>query len=333
MNYINTEKFSKTLREKGYKKDSEEFLITNFKDSLQENDITRGANCNGFGRVHHFRRYLTNDWPQNPLPIDPACHALNIPRTDLLEVQLFQNSICSWRCWYCFVDEKLLNGDKRYARYMSVNELIQLYLHEKDSPKVIDISGGQPDLIPEWTLHFLKNLQELRKKKQIYIWSDDNLSNEYLWKYLTKSELNYLCSAENYGRVGCFKGFDKNSFSFNTRAEPELFNKQFKIMQRLVQAGFDVYGYVTLTTNNLDNVFNLVNSFIDRLQTEIHPIFPLRVIPLQILEFSPTKSRLNEITKYALETQYEVVCYWQEILSKRFSKKELENSIHLHKLH
>src|SRR5260370_1276455 len=46
-------------------------------------------------------------------------------------------------------------------------------------------------------------------------------------------------------RVGV-KAFEaSDSFAFNTKADPALYSEQFRLMKRLVSAGFDVYGYVT----------------------------------------------------------------------------------------
>lgn len=333
MRFINTIKYSNYLRRKGLNKEKNQFLITNFIDTLQYNDLTKKPNCSGFGRIHHFRRKAFSDWPMNPLPIDPACAALNLPKVDVLEVQLFQIAICSWRCWYCFVDNKLLCGDTRYSKYLSIEELIELYNAEANPPCVIDLSGGQPDLVPEWTYHFVKALEQKRNDKKIYLWSDDNLSNDFIWKYLTKEQVDYLSKASNYGRVGCFKGFDDYSFSFNTKADPSLFKKQFKIMKRLVDSKFDIYGYVTLTTNRTNDLYKNVKIFIDRLQNEIDPIFPLRIIPLKILNFTPTAHRITDEQKIALEVQYDVMKCWLEELNKRYSQKEINQPIYSNTFH
>src|SRR5215470_11817839 len=52
--------------------ESRELLITNFRNSEQEPDLTEPANCKGFGRIRHFRRVTSKGWPSNPLPLDPA---------------------------------------------------------------------------------------------------------------------------------------------------------------------------------------------------------------------------------------------------------------------
>jgi len=328
--YIDTNKFSSALRRKGIDKTHRRILITNFKGTEQSKDLTLPPNCGGFGRIHHFRRWSGGkDWPPDPLPIDPATAALGLPRTDELQVQIFQNAICSWRCWYCFVDYELLSGNPRYSEFKTVDELIDLYLAEPTRPKIIDLSGGQPDLVPEWGVWFMDAIKDRGLEKELYLWSDDNLSNDYLWRYLNREEIRRLSSSPNYGRVGCFKGFDQNSFSFNTKAAPEMFDMQFVLMRRLVEAGFDVYGYTTMTSNS-DNLLSArMKDFVDRLQSEVHPLFPLRTIPLRIYEFSPTISRVQKEHQQALEIQKAAVQIWREELEKRFSIEERSRPIFL----
>lgn len=104
LNIIDTKKFSAHLRRRGLLRAEKRILITNFRGSKQGEDFTVPPNCDGFGRIHHFRRRQVPPWPENPLPIDPAAKALGLGEIDTVEAQVFQNAICSWRCWYCFVD-------------------------------------------------------------------------------------------------------------------------------------------------------------------------------------------------------------------------------------
>ena len=324
---INTEKFSDTLRRKGIDAASKSILITNYTSSQQSEDFTIPPNCGGWGRMHHFRRSQGQGWPLNPLPIDPALRMLSLPKRDEIQVQVFQNAICSWRCWYCFVDFELLSANPKHSGFKSADELLDLYLAENSRPSIIDLSGGQPDLVPEWGLWFADALKRRGLDREVYLWTDDNLSNDYLWRYLERKEIHRLASYQNYGRVGCFKGFDEHSFSFNTSAEPDLFKRQFLLMRRLVEATFDVYGYVTFTTDDDHNISTLMSDFVDRLQSEVHPLFPLRTVPLRIYEFTPTKSRMKPRHNRALSIQSDAVQAWSEELEKRFPENIRSQSI------
>ncbi|MEY2414050.1 MAG: hypothetical protein QOD84_2656 [Acidobacteriaceae bacterium] len=314
---INTEAFSEQLRRKAIDFDPQRILVTNFRGSEQEPDLSEPANCEGFGRVRHFRRATSKGWPANPLPIDPACKALGLPASDTLRAQAFQNAACNWRCWYCFVPFDLLSANPRHSELLSPAKLLDLYLAEPDPPKMIDLTGGQPDLVPEWVPWMMRELISRGIQDQIYLWSDDNLSNDYFWRFLTEEDRKLMATYPNYGRVCCFKGFNETSFTFNTLAEPSLFHKQFEFMERLCSVGFDIYAYATFTSPSSENIAADVRRFVDRLQ-QVHPNLPLRLIPLEIQVFSPVKNRLDADKRQALKNQWLAIEAWQRELEGRF---------------
>ncbi len=324
---INTETFSEHLRARAIKIDTGEVLMTRFQGTLEATDFSAPMNCGGFGRVHHFRREQAAGWPLNPLPIDPSLKALGLDTRDEVTAQVFQNAVCNWRCWYCFVDYSLLSGDERFSSFVTADQLLDLYQAEQDRPLILDLSGGQPDLVPEWTYWMMKAIETRGLTGKVYLWSDDNLSNDYFWRFLTASERSWMARSRYYGRVGCFKGFDRNSFTFNTKADPSLFLQQFELMRRLLDDGFDAYGYVTLTTDTSVGIQNRISEFVDLLQDRIHPLFPLRVVPLHVSVYTPTSMRLDSDKRYALDAQHEAVLAWKEELDRRFSNEIRRASI------
>jgi len=209
---------------------------------------------------------------------------------------------------------------------------LDLYLKERNRPAIIDLSGGQPDLVPEWTVWMLEEIAARDLSKEIFVWSDDNLSNDFLWRFLSRTDLETLGSAANYARVGCFKGYDPDSFGFNTSAEPNLFFEQFKLMRRLVLAGFDVYGYATFTSPSTKDVRRKIREFVDRLQSEVHELFPLRTIPLRIREFTPMVQRHQPDQEIALEVQEEAVKAWCEELEARFDADTRSRAVFEHQV-
>src|SRR5205807_1374509 len=144
-------------------------------------------------------------------------------------------------CWYCFVPYDLLAANKDRSEWHSAASLIDLYLELPDRPSVIDLTGGQPDLVPEWIPWMLEELRRHDLDRSVYVWSDDNLSNDYFWRYLSDDQQQLVATSRMYGRVGCFKGFDPVSFSFNTKAAPELFDRQFELFARHLRSGVDIY--------------------------------------------------------------------------------------------
>jgi uncharacterized Fe-S cluster-containing radical SAM superfamily protein len=314
---IDTDRFSSTLRDRSVDLPNRRVLITNFRGTEQANDLTVPPNCGGFGRVRHFRRETSPGWPPNPLPIDPASKALGLPASDLLWSQVFQNAACNWRCWYCFVPFSLLSANKNHAAFLSPADLIDLYLAEPDRPPVIDLTGGQPDLVPEWVPWMMQELRARGLDGSVYLWSDDNLSNDYFWKYLTDGERKLVANYRNYGRVCCFKGFDAESFRFNTCASPELFGQQFELMGRFVDLGIDLYGYVTLTAPTADGIPQKMSRFMDQLQ-RVTPNLPLRVVPLEIRPFTPVHGRMDAVHHEALLNQQPAIAAWMAELDRRF---------------
>jgi hypothetical protein len=166
---IDTDALSARYRAQAVDLQSKRLLITNFRNTEQEQDLSETPNCDGFGRIRHFRRATSAGWPSNPLPIDPACKALGLPATDRLRAQVFQNAACNWRCWYCFVPFNLLAANRKYADFLSPAQLIDLYLNQPDPPSVIDLTGGQPDLVPEWVPWMMAELRARGLERKVYL--------------------------------------------------------------------------------------------------------------------------------------------------------------------
>ena len=131
----------------------------------------------------------------------------------------------------------LLTANEVHASWLTADQLVRLYLSEEDRPLVIDCSGGQPDLVPEWMPWMMGALRKQGLAEKVYLWSDDNLSTDYFWRHLTTDEHQAVATYPLYGRVCCFKGFNAESFTFNTKAAPELFNRQFDLFARLLDLG------------------------------------------------------------------------------------------------
>jgi uncharacterized Fe-S cluster-containing radical SAM superfamily protein len=296
----------------------------NIRGTEQEKDLKLAPNCLGFGRIHHFERNRTYStgkwWPKDPLPIDPACKALGLNQIDSVQAQVFQLAACNFRCWYCFVPHENLNGTGKHASWLTTDELVSLLQKENSKPAIIDLSGGHPELASEWVLWMMKSLTKAGEEKNHYLWSDDNLSVDFASHFLQISDIDFMCSYRNYGKVCCFKGFDEDSFSFNTSLSREHFANQLLLMDKYLHLKMDIYGYVTLTCSSIEQIEPRIKRFFDSLQ-EIHEFLPLRIIPLEIKAFNPVKPRMNESHRNAIENQYRVVEYWAKEIENRFSSE------------
>lgn len=321
---IDSQNLAEILRKKSVNLKRKSCLMSNLKGTKQEEYLSLPVNCRGFGRIHHFRLTSDPDWIIDPLPMLPASKYLGIPQTEVIHAQVFQLAACNFRCWYCFADFSLLSANPEHSSFVTVKELLGYMLEENIKAPVIDLSGGQPDIVPEYVLWFLQAREEIGLEKKYFIWTDDNLSTDYLWRYLSRKEIDYMVNIPGFSRVGCLKGFDPESFSFNTGADKQLFDRQIELLRRLVETDFDQYGYITLTSLNLKNLETKISELFDRIQKEVHPNFPLRIIPLRIFRFNANISRYNV---RAEKNQFRVLEVWKSELNKRFGKSELKTPI------
>lgn len=315
---LDVDALASRLRSRSIRTESRELLFSVIAGSGQEVDLTSPPNCGGLGRVRHFRRFGSPEWFPNPLPIDPARKALSLPPTDLVRAQAFQNAACNWRCWYCYVPFNLLAADEGRGAWCTADELIARYAALPDRSHIIDLTGGQPDLVPEWLPWTMDALRNRGLEQSVYLWSDDNLSNDYFWKYLSDRQIAQVASWTRYGRVGCFKGFDPSSFAFNTAAPADHFERQFELMARFVDLGVDQYAYVTLTTPKCEGIEKGMGRFFDRMQ-RVHENLPLRTIPLEVRVFSPVGPRIHSAHQNALANQRTALDAYRNQLERRFS--------------
>ena len=322
VNTINTEAFAETLRQKIIQSDERRLLISVLEGSDQENDLSMPTNCKGVGRIRHFKHETSPGWPINPLPTEPAARALGLKSSpQSMMAQVFQNAACPWRCWYCFVPYNLLSADSQKSRWLSAEDLVSLYLEEDQPPCLIDLSGGSPDLVPEWSVWMMEALEAAGLNEKTFLWTDDNLSTTYLFDRLSHEQLDRLQAYPNYGRVCCFKGYDSASFTFNTRASETDFERQFQIMRRLLTLDIDLYGYLTLTAQHDADLKANMSAFVDHLQ-ELSENLPLRIIPLRIGVYGPVEARMTPERQRSLEVQEDAIACWLAELDARFTEQD-----------
>ena len=322
--------FAASLRERGVDPTERRVLVSVLAGSDQEPDLSEPVVCDGLGRIRHFRRETALGWPDNPVPLDPAARWLgHASGQEITRALVYQNAVCNWRCWYCFVPFDLLAGHPGRSRWVTADQLIDLYraLPEDHRPAVIDLSGGQPDLVPEWTVWMIDALADAGLTQQVYLWGDDNLSNDYLFRYLTEDQLSRLAAAPGYGRACCLKGFDRASFAFNTTAPAEHFDRQLALLRRIIATGMDVYCYATFTTPTLPtSPADAMRRLADHLQ-DIDEHLPLRLVPLEVSVFGPVQPRLRFAHAESLQLQHHMVAAWQAVMAERYTSTQRATAI------
>jgi uncharacterized Fe-S cluster-containing radical SAM superfamily protein len=291
-------------------------LLSRIAGSAQEQDLSVPVNCGGLGRIRHFRSQTNGRWPINPLPGVPAARWLKTEFCPVTRAQVFQVSGCAYRCWYCYVPYRMLSASHAVSEWLSPGEMIERYLCETDRPQIIDLSGGSPDLVPEWIAWTMDALESRQLSESVYLWSDDNLSFDLLMSAELRPLLHRIEQYAGYGRVCCLKGFDASSFAFSTGAPTHEFGCHLRTLKSYLTTSMDVYGYITLACPPGTDHRSKIRQFMDELQT-MREGFIGRLVPLRIEKFSTMTGRLNCERNGALRYQDELVETWIEELSSR----------------
>jgi len=315
MSRIRTDHMVSAMRPRILDANRRHVLVSRMEGSKQEQDLALPANANGIGRRRHFRRRAAPGWPDNPLPVVPASRWLAIEPPEIMQAQVFQLAGCAWRCWYCFVPFDLLSANASKSVWIDASELVDLYLDQPDRPCILDLSGGSPDLAPEWIAWTMDAIEKRGSKAEVYLWSDDNLSTDLLLRKDSRVLLERIQAyGRGYGKACCIKGFDAESFAFNTAADASGFEEQLRILQGYSETDLDLHVYVTFTAPPGAHDREAMKGFVERLLA-IRDDIPSRVVPLLVSEFSTMRPRLSPLRAKALDHQWRVLDMWREALS------------------
>jgi uncharacterized Fe-S cluster-containing radical SAM superfamily protein len=205
----------------------------------------------------------------------------------------------------------MLSADVARSEWKTAVELLDMYWSESERPAILDLSGGSPDLLPEWVVWMMDAIEDTGRKSSIYLWSDDNLSSDYLLSQGHSLLSRMESYGHGYGKVCCLKGFDPFSFSFNTGAEPAGFEEQLRILEGYAKCGIDLYLYITLTSPPRSDDGELVRAFVERLR-KIRWDLPSRTVALHIAEFDTMRSRISEARQDAMKNQWRLVRAWRD---------------------
>lgn len=308
------------LRNKIVDKEKKRILLANIEDTLENKDDICDVNCRGVGRIRHykdFKLFLCNKNGKKR----KLLRGYN-PANEIIDTQVYQIVGCNWRCWYCFVDDEILSGNTSKCQWLTIEELIDTFLEQ--NLDIIDLSGGQPDLVPEWCLWVMQELEKRGYRGKKYIWLDDNLSTpSILESQLSSQEIKYMADYPLHSRACCFKGFSDNTIQFNIQNKKIKIAEQIKCFEKLYNYGFDLYAYITLTAQKGSYTKEEVDVFVRKIQ-EINYNLPLRIIPLEIRDFTATSNRIRQTYHEAYQEQYKVYDIWNDIMHKYYSVDDIE---------
>ena len=310
---LDTARRDASLRPRVIDTSTRSVLVSRIGGTPQEQDLSAPTNCDGFGRVRHFRRRVVPGWPDNPLPIVPAASWLGVPPPEEMTAQVFQLAACAWRCWYCYVPYASLRADPATSAWHTTDALVDAYLDLDERPPVLDLSGGSPDLAPDWIAWTLEAVERRGASSTTFVWSDDNLSSDRLLNREGWRMLEAIAAYPNYGRACCLKGFDAPSFAYNTRAHPDGFERQLTILEGYARTGLDIHIYLPLVGPSGPCPQVQVETILDRL-AKIRPDLPARTVPLFIGRFGTMTGRMDASRERALERQWELLEHWKALV-------------------
>ena len=302
------------------------FLMSKIITNSDKEKRRLNVNCNEFGRIRIFQRKKFSDWNEDPIPMDIISNKMKIGKLNEIPVQMFEVAKCNLHCWWCYLPKQLRNITEEYTKWFSVSELFNVFERENNDVKVIYLSGGNPELVPEFVYSYMKELDKRKRSQEIFLWSDDVLTTDYLVEKMSEEQINYMTKYKNYAKVCCLKGFDNESFEYNTGINGKEFDNQIKRLKICIDIGFDVYGYIILVCKDLNNIEFKIKQIMNKLQ-EISYFLPLRIIPIKIEKFSAVIERLNEEREQSILNQYQVLKIWNNELKNRFTKAEIKCNI------
>lgn len=315
------EKYDELLRKKIVDIKTRSIKLVKIQSIEESMDSNCHVNCDGFGRQRLYDNFSL--FMENRGTVKKRLLRGISPKIDHFRTQVFQNAGCNIRCWYCFVDDCALDAAPINTEWVSVTKMIDVFLQENEEPFIMDLSGGQPDLAPEWCFWIMEELEKRNLRGKVFVWLDDNLLTvNILEKYLSESQIKYMAEYPKHSRACCFKGYNNQSFHFNIRNNILDINEQINNFRKLYTYGFDIYAYITLTGPKGCANMQAIETFINQIQ-DIDYILPLRIIPLKIVNFRVTMKRINETYKEALQEQYRAYDIWSNIMRKYYSEEEI----------
>lgn len=261
-------------------------------------------------------------------PSYSAAYNLGGDPRDYNKVFTIQLAGCDYDCNYCYVPKELNVANPKLGGYFSAKEILDHFLAAKEKSIVpmntVRISGGNPTIAPEIIIDIYREIE--KRKLNIYIWVDSNLSTFQYMKSLGPEMIDIL-KQKNVGIVGCFKGIIEEDFSLITGVVPENYKIQFETAKWLIDSGADFYVYLPALAYG-ENIENNLRKFIERLR-RINKNLPLRVEVLEIIDYPWAKlnfKRAEKMGRSLPETDQRVVLdlWYNKLLPEFYNEKELK---------
>lgn len=307
-----------TVRDNVYKESDGSALFANLLNTKEAIDSYHQINHEGFGRIRNFKYFsfhIKTDILDRRrfLRLNEAGKWCN-----QFQSQVFQIGVCPLRCRYCFVDKENLDGTNPYSKFLKPIEVLQMFLESWPNVRNLDLSGGSPDLCPEFLFELLTEIERANLKGKMTIWVESNLDINYYSK-LSRNKLEYIVTFPNFHLLCSLKGWDSSSVAYNTR-NTTSFDLQLEGLHFFHQQNFPFSVYLVFIGHKIaDNQeVAALYSQLKRISCEL----PERCIPLYIKKFHAQGKSGSEFTN-TYDEQKRAANWWDaQILNDR---KEAEH--------
>ena len=293
--------------------ESQKVLFANLLDTAESKDQYHRINCEGFGRIRSFSNFSMH--LESDVLSKRKFNRLGSTAGSYTS-QVFQVAMCDLHCWYCFVDKSNRNGSNMSSKYLSANELLDLCIDNGEYPKNIDISGGSPDLVPEFVLWILEAVEQRGLKGKISIWVDSNLNSKYYETCLSKPDLEYISNFPNFRFLCSLKGWNEESAYFNS-GMTGTFQQQLDCLRFFVEHKMNLYLYVTLISSKIPTEKDLRKLF--DLLYDIDKDLPTYTIPLGIKPFHAVTDKAKRNILGSWSSQINCAKIWDTILLEHYN--------------
>jgi uncharacterized Fe-S cluster-containing radical SAM superfamily protein len=309
-----------SIRDHIYEKSSESIFVIEFSSTAQSSDSYHRSSVHPCIRIREFSSFAMHAQPASYHGRSPRYNCLlkknSLSTESPWKTATIQLLGCAWRCWYCYVDPVNLKHTSPHARKIRIADLCIEACSVSEG--ILDLSGGQPDLVPEWPLYFNKQIMAIQGASRLHIRSEDNLCNDFLWRFLSAKEVGELARSPLYTRIGCFKGFDSESFG-DVVGNGFKFDDQLTCAARLIRDGFDPFYYATFSPSSAERLEARIRIFFEQL-LGISDSLPLRVIPLLLRRTENWKPRRGVTFERKAEYNDMANQVWFALIQENFGK-------------
>jgi uncharacterized Fe-S cluster-containing radical SAM superfamily protein len=225
--------------------------------------------------------------------------------------------------------------------YATASQLVDAFLDQKKANEegsgekiptnVIRVTGGEPFLEPDLILGILKDLKDKGMSKEIFVWTETNLSpfiREASGEPLLKSwvDLDELATFGNFAIHPCLHGIDPSSYHSITNCDPYYFDGILDGLKTLLDYKFDIYP----TFGSNVSPPPMIPYIFKRLK-EINKNLPQRFGLIDFeLYYPPAATRIaNSMKPEQIYNKVVVISEWSKLLRNEYGESYPSKPRHL----